>query len=207
MLFRSRGEGELERAYLGTLLAEEEQLKECLRQGRAGDWDACRQAVLGVSFGRLSPLSAKKYPDEERKKQVRGLRDEVKELVREKLQRDCFLMDSAQYRQDMEYQQPILRKLFQLTDSFDQRLRDAKLDRSLLDFGDLEHYALELLYQTDGEGRHLPSPVARETAARYYEILVDEYQDTNAAQEMIFQAVSRGGENLFMVGEDRKSVV
>ena len=201
-----RGEGELERAYLGTLLAEEEQLKECLRLGRAGDWDACRQAVLGVSFGRLSPLSAKKYPDEERKKQVRGLRDEVKELVREKLQRDCFLMDSAQYRQDMEYQQPILRKLFQLTDSFDQRLRDAKLDRSLLDFGDLEHYALELLYQTDGEGRHLPSPVARETAARYYEILVDEYQDTNAAQEMIFQAVSRGGENLFMVGDVKQSI-
>ena len=37
-------------------------------------------------------------------------------------------------------------------------------------------------------------------------MLVDEYQDTNSAQDMIFSAVSRQGENLFMVGDVKQSI-
>lgn len=47
---------------------------------------------------------------------------------------------------------------------------------------------------------------ARETAARFDEIMVDEYQDTNEAQDMIFRAVSRKEENLFMVGDVKQSI-
>ncbi len=196
---------EMAAAYLLPFQSDGEQLERCRQTLMGRDWDTCRRAVSEFAFVKLGPLS-KKYQDQEKKKKVQGLRQEVKDLVQKKLLNSCFFMDSAQYRGDMEYQEPMLRKLFELTGRFGERLSEVKLDRSLLDFGDLEHYALVLLYQPDGAGGHIPSPVAREVSGRFYEILVDEYQDTNAAQEMIFQAVSQGGRNLFMVGDVKQSI-
>lgn len=70
-------------------------------------------------------------------------------------------------------------------------------------FPDLEHEAIRLL--TDRyTGK--PTAVAREIASGYREILVDEYQDSNAIQETIFQAVSQSGQNLFMVGDVKQSI-
>ncbi|MBR2880660.1 MAG: UvrD-helicase domain-containing protein, partial [Oscillospiraceae bacterium] len=51
-----------------------------------------------------------------------------------------------------------------------------------------------------------PSPLARELSHRYREIMVDEYQDVNAVQDMIFRALSRDGKNLFMVGDVKQSI-
>ncbi len=200
------GDSEMEKAYRAAFLGDRALLEECRELAASGSWDACCRAVSDFAFGKLGGLSQKKYPDQRKKDRVKGLRDEVKEILKEKLQKGCFFMDSAGYRRDMEYQRPMIEKLFRLVGRFGQRLDAVKLDRGLLDFGDLEHYALALLYQTDGEGRRVPSPVARETARRYYEVLVDEYQDTNAAQEMIFQAVSQEGKNLFMVGDVKQSI-
>ena len=200
-----RGDVEMEKAYLEAFLSDSLCLTSCRKALESRDWDVCRWASEGIVFERLGTLG-KKYPDPEKKKKVQALRQEVKDLVQKQLREGCFFMDSAQYRQDMEYQEPMIRKLFELTGRFGQKLSEAKLERSLLDFGDLEHYALELLYQPDGRGGHLPGPVAREVSGQYQEILVDEYQDTNAAQEMIFQAVSRGGKNLFMVGDVKQSI-
>ena len=71
-----------------------------------------------------------------------------------------------------------------------------KARRGLVDFSDLEHLAVRLL--TDGEGN--PSELARFLGARYDEVLVDEYQDTNQVQNAIFDAISGGGRRLFQVG-------
>ncbi len=200
------GDSEMEKAYLTAFLGDRERLEDCRRLLAAGDWDACCQSFSGFVFGKLGALSNKKYPDQGKKELVKGLRDEVKEIVKEKLQKGCFFMDSSGYRRDMEYQRPMIEKLFQLVGRFGRKLEEVKLERGMLDFGDLEHYALALLYQKDETGQRRPSPVAKETARRYYEVLVDEYQDTNAAQEMIFQAVSRQGKNLFMVGDVKQSI-
>lgn len=55
-----------------------------------------------------------------------------------------------------------------------------------------------------GSGR--PTEAAKSLAQSYREILIDEYQDSNAVQERIFQAVSRNGKNLFMVGDVKQSI-
>ncbi len=200
-----RGDEEMEKAYLAPFLSDSALLASCRKTLEGRDWDACRRAVEEIAFARLGTLG-KKYPRQEKKKRVQALRQEVKDLVQKQLREECFMMDSARYRRDMEYQEPMIRKLFELAARFGEKLSAAKLDRSLLDFGDLEHYALELLYRPDGRGGHAPSQVAREVSGQFEEILVDEYQDTNAAQEMIFQAVSRGGKNLFMVGDVKQSI-
>ena len=62
--------------------------------------------------------------------------------------------------------------------------------------------ALFLLVEPEGG----PTELGRQIASRYTEILVDEYQDTNEVQNAIFQAVSREGQNLFMVGDVKQSI-
>ncbi len=42
-------------------------------------------------------------------------------------------------------------------------------------------------------------------SGRYREILIDEYQDCSAVQEILFNAVSREGRNIFMVGDVKQS--
>ena len=199
-----RGDEGMEKAYLPAFLLDTAALERCREAIGKGDWDSCVEVVTMASFPRLGSLS-RNYPDKEKKDRVQGNRSVVKELVR-RLKMDCFLMDSAQYRRDMERQEPAVRRLFGLARRFGEELSRLKLERRLLDFGDLEHYALALLYEDDGRGGHIPSPVAREAAERYREVLVDEYQDTNAAQEMIFAAVSREGKNLFQVGDVKQSI-
>lgn len=58
----------------------------------------------------------------------------------------------------------------------------------MLDYNDLEHESLRLLL--DGESGR-PTPLAEELSGRFAEIMVDEYQDTNAAQDALFRALSR----------------
>lgn len=73
-----------------------------------------------------------------------------------------------------------------------------KKEQKLLDFSDLEHMALRLLMEKT-DGLYQPTALARQTAQEFEEVLVDEYQDTNSAQDMLFFAVSQQGKNLFMV--------
>ncbi len=79
------------------------------------------------------------------------------------------------------------------------RYRDLLVERGLVDFGFLQRFAVELL-----ENQPLIATALRE---RYREILVDEYQDTNAAQRRLLSAiVGRDGEGLAVVGDDDQSI-
>lgn len=84
---------------------------------------------------------------------------------------------------------------------FHERFMREKLERCVCDFGDCKHFALKLFVGADG----LPTPLALEYARRYDEIYIDEYQDTDAVQDMIFAAI--GGESgRFMVGDIKQSI-
>lgn len=68
--------------------------------------------------------------------------------------------------------------------------------RRVLDFGDLEHLTLGLLVGKSGS----PTAVARELGSRFREVMVDEYQDSNAVQDAIYGALTSEKRNCFMVG-------
>ena len=85
---------------------------------------------------------------------------------------------------------PAMMGLIDLVEDFSQAYAQEKKKRNLLDFSDLEHFAVRLL--TDEVGQ--PTDLARQWGAQYTEIMVDEYQDTNEVQNTIFQALSQGGE-------------
>ena len=103
---------------------------------------------------------------------------------------------------------PTIETLVELTLQFGEKFKQAKLEKAIVDFSDLEHYALEIL-TIEEDGKIKPSPVAIEFQQRFKEVLVDEYQDTNMLQETILQLVKSGDENngnLFMVGDVKQSI-
>lgn len=90
--------------------------------------------------------------------------------------------------------------LYSVISEFDRRFREEKQRRGICDYGDLEHYTLELLY----EGDKL-SPLAEKLRGYYECVYIDEYQDINPIQHKIFEAVTRE-DNCFMVGDIKQSI-
>lgn len=114
-----------------------------------------------------------------------------------------FETSSAESLEDIRAVAPIVGELLQLTRDFDTAYAAEKNRRNVIDFSDQEHMAVRLLVD---EETMQPTPLAREISARYEEIMVDEYQDVNAVQELIFAAISKDGKNLFMVGDVKQSI-
>ena len=158
-------------------------------------WDGCLRARI-TSFGVMRPPK-----DSENAGQVKALRKEAWESIKE-FQR-CFYAPSEQVVDDLRRTVPALRGLLTLLRTFDVRFTQEKRRRHLLDFSDLEHCMIGLLTK---KGSNRPTETAKSLAQSYREILIDEYQDSNAVQERIFQAVSREGKNLFMVGDVKQSI-
>ncbi len=100
---------------------------------------------------------------------------------------------------------PVMKCLRSILTDFSERFFEAKREKGILDFHDLESLVLKLLYEKTDSG-YVITDFARETAAQYDEIMVDEYQDTNDIQENIFRAISRNEENLFVVGDIKQSI-
>lgn len=100
---------------------------------------------------------------------------------------------------------PMIRSLFNVTADFDRLYAEKKLDAGLLDYNDLEHFALRLLSEKQ-DGVLVPSALAKELAASYREIYVDEYQDTNELQNTLYRLLSQEEQNLFFVGDAKQSI-
>ncbi len=96
--------------------------------------------------------------------------------------------------------------LYRVTRQFSDRFAEKKKAARLFEFSDIEHYALRLLTDTDENGNTSPSALAQELSSQFDEILVDEYQDTNALQDALYVALSRRETNLFLVGDVKQSI-
>ena len=192
----------LVKGYRPAFLSDRRQARACADAAAAGDWDAAFRAVAGFTF---DPLGAvRKLEPVERKETLQARRKDLKATV-ERLRAGVLGGDSARVAGDIRTVYPLAVCLHDLVLQLDRRLFAAKLERDILDFSDLEQLALRLLYEHTESGPR-PSPTARAVAGRFEEVLVDEYQDTNRAQDAIFRAVSRQGRNLFMVGDVKQSI-
>ena len=161
-------------------------------------WDEIYEGKI-VSFGRLPPLRSCDAPEAKQKAQT--LRANALDDIR--AARECFYAASEAVMRDLASTAEPIDGLLELLKEFDERYRAEKRRRKLLDFSDLEHEAIRLLVHP---GTNRPTEAAREIAAKYRQIMIDEYQDSNAVQEHIFEAVSQNGQNCFMVGDVKQSI-
>ncbi len=185
--------------YADTLRRESAMLESASSNLRESGWDVAMLCVEGLTFGTLPPL--RKYQDEARKERVKTLRDKAKKEIREKLP-TLFCGSDRECRDDIAAMSLLAGVLFGAVRQFGQRFAEKKLKRGLVDYNDLEHMALKLLVGEDGKR----TPLAAELSARFDEVMVDEYQDTNAAQDALFRALSKEESNLFMVGDVKQSI-
>lgn len=169
-------------------------------------YDKMAELLDGISFARLS---GKKQPGVEtaKKELVKSLREEEKNILKE-LSSRCFCWREDSLLKLLAYCKKPMESLVELTLSFMDRFSKKKREKNLLDFTDMEHFALEILICREGDSI-TPSGAARELSEKYEEVLIDEYQDSNYVQEMIASMVSGwagGRKNIFMVGDVKQSI-
>ncbi len=162
--------------------------------------------LKAVSFGRLSSRKDDSVSAVKREL-ARNLRAQVKDSVQGLAERFFATPLELAARQAYLCREPAA-TLIGLALDFDRRMQEKKRDKKVIDFSDMEHFALDILIdQSSGEIR--PSRVALEYRQHFVEILTDEYQDSNLVQEYLLRAVSGeedGHFNRFMVGDVKQSI-
>ncbi len=167
----------------------------------AGDWDRAGAAARNFAFQKLRPLRG--YGGSPLKNRLSAARSEVKSTVGKIA--SLFSATEEQCAGDIARLDPIVHKLFEVTVRFSEILDRMKGERHAVDFSDLEHLSLRLLVRETEHGFER-TPEAAELASSFDEIMVDEYQDTNETQDLIFRAVSQDDKNLFLVGDVKQSI-
>ena len=172
-----------------------------LRSLRAcATWDAVA-SHRPVEYGRLT---FPKNFDENAKARIKACRDACKKGVEKRL--TWFTDDSAQILSDLSQSAAAGRGLIALVRRFRSEFSRAKRIRRCVDFSDLEHLVLELLWREDGFGDKVRTAAAADLRERFVEIMVDEYQDSNQVQDAIFTALTGGTHHCFMVGDVKQSI-
>lgn len=155
-----------------------------------------------IRYERLKPTKSA------RKGRVTAIRDDVKKDTKDIAGLPVVLDPEAEARMEAGIER-CMHGLVRLTKKFSARYQEEKEKRHVLDFSDLEHKALEILYTTDADGVRHPSAIADDVAQQYREILVDEYQDSNFVQEELIRALSAerfGRPDVFQVGDVKQSI-
>lgn len=138
------------------------------------------------------------------KKLTTAIRKDSKSIF-ESLCKEFLFASAAEIELARQESLPIIRALVETVSIFRSKLREIMLEDNVLGFNDIQHLAFAALCQRNGDKVERTS-IAQEMSERFKEILIDEYQDVNAVQHMIFEAVSQDGENFFRVGDVKQSI-
>ena len=173
-----------------------------LREKINSDWDEALEAFKTVKYMSLGRVP--KGYESETKNVVTTARKKLKDLLKKVPGIMC--VSSEEHADDMRLLRDPVTKLIELVKQFGREYSAEKDKMNSADFSDILHRALNLLAVSDGRGGYIKTDLARELSSHYVEILVDEYQDINEAQDMIFKAISADENNLFTVGDVKQSI-
>ena len=200
------------------LKMEYEKIKEILYACDTSWSDAYRQ-ISSMTFENYAkgvkriPKDAPSYIKEEKDK-AKKIRDNAKKSI-EKIKASVFNKNYDDLKDEIKFLYPIVKSLSDVVLMFEQIYSQKKRDKGIIDFNDIEHFALQILTETDEngdfvfdeEGKNIPSDIALEYREKFYEIFIDEYQDSNQVQEVILSTIAKQKEpNRFMVGDVKQSI-
>ncbi len=193
---------ELAEYYIPAFRSDITMLQRQLELAQSGDWDALSDEFLHHKFVTLSG----KPTNSPEKAEMMALRNAAKERYRKSMKK--LEMDTVAQIHEAERDalRPVVELLVALVKRFGRAYAAAKRERGRADFSDILHWSLELLWEKAPSGEMCKTALAQSLAMEYREVLVDEYQDVNDAQEMLFRALSRNEENLFFVGDIKQSI-
>ena len=137
---------------------------------------------------------------------VRAVRQEYASSQGQEKIRSLFCSSSCENEEDIKATYPFMKAASEFLKCFCENFKARKNENNCIDFSDVLHAAISILTYKDAQGKLCRTDVAKQYAEKFKFILVDEYQDTNYAQDLLFEAVSRNNENLFFVGDVKQSI-
>lgn len=161
-------------------------------------------ALSDIKYDRLA--SSRGFEgDPDKLELVKSLREQTKDVVK-KLCKQYFFCSPEMMIEQLERTEPMLEEVVRLTKQFADEFAAAKRRKNLVDFHDVEHFALQILVDEETEKAKKTAEEFRDT---FEEIMIDEYQDSNEVQETLLRSISReerGENNIFMVGDVKQSI-
>ena len=164
-------------------------------------WDSVVNFLDTFVTGRLSPPRG--YAENPVKIQVSKNRDEVKSTI--KLLKTYFFKNEEEAREELKELQIIVATLFELVREYMRIFNELKQKKNILSFSDVELLTVKLLATPNGD-KYKKTPQAYEISNRFDAVMVDEFQDVNDVQNLIFNCVSTEENNLFVVGDVKQSI-
>lgn len=164
-------------------------------------WDELYNQIADIKF---RTWAQDKKIESDIKDEAKEIRDKVKSQIND-LKNRIFLYNSHQATQDIYEMYRILVNIERVIHKFSQNYQQIKKEKNIIDFNDIEHFALKILIEKDEFGNYVPTEIAEKYQEKFAEIAIDEYQDSNEIQEYILNTISRGN-NIFMVGDVKQSI-
>ena len=192
--------------YIGLLEDEASAVAKLERTENFFEW---KEMLDKLEFKRLpaGKKAEKELVSENQQELAKNLRSEAKDQIKA-LKERYFQETAEEMLENLQRAGEPVGVLVDLTLAFMKLYREKKKEKNILDFGDLEHYALEILIKhTEEEDER--TDAARELSKKFAEIMIDEYQDSNLVQEKLLTSVSKmedGIYNIFMVGDVKQSI-
>lgn len=170
------------------------------------DYESFYEKIGKIKFGRLSTKKDETV-SLEKKEEVKTLRNQAKDLLTQ-IKENFFFVSPWQAYEDYIACETNIKALIDLTLSFMELYAEKKKEKNLLDFSDMEHYALKILLE-EKDGEYVPTKTALAYQEYFKEVMTDEYQDSNLVQELLLQSISKSDKgkcNRFMVGDVKQSI-
>ncbi|WP_312831767.1 helicase-exonuclease AddAB subunit AddA [Sedimentibacter saalensis] len=168
-----------------------------LKETLESDFTLFTRKAHSVVFPALKALRGKAKDETDIRKQedVKESREEYKKAIKT-INSMIPLRTLEEFAGDIEYMHVPMRALFELIQELSVKFKAAKLEKSIADFNDVEHYALQILRQTE---------ISQTYKNKFKYIFIDEYQDSNRLQEELLNSV-KSENNMFMVGDVKQSI-
>lgn len=135
---------------------------------------------------------------------IKGRRDGIKKYL--SATSSILVCTESEYKEDILYLRPIMTILKGIVTDFMTRLNEKKQENNTYYFSDILHLALKILVDFNEDGTYTKTSLANELSDNFAEILIDEFQDTNEAQDTLFSVISKNNSNKFMVGDVKQSI-
>lgn len=164
-------------------------------------WDKSHEIANSTIFDKW-PTDRKIQSDI--KDKAKEVRDSIKKKYN-KIIENVKNYSSIEAYENIRSMYDILKAIQILIHEFSEKFAAKKREKNIVDFNDIEHFALKILVKRNEDGSIESTDVAKKYRAKFDEIAIDEYQDSNYVQEYILTSVSNGN-NVFMVGDVKQSI-
>lgn len=193
---------ELTRLFVDSIELYASQIEYILKMLAENNWDGAKSAIEHFDKGKRKPARGDITNDPDFKLLV-SLYENIKDIITKKI-KGLMCTTADEFIDDMEYLAPMIKQLISAVKLYAKNFSELKQEKQLADFNDITHFALDLLTEKDETGNIRFTALAKEISMQFDEILIDEYQDTNRAQDLLFTSISRN--NLFRVGDVKQSI-